>query len=405
LVIGERAFRAWTGGLPRAFWSLWVGSLINRIGTFVEPFLALYLTSSRDLSVGRAGTVVALVGAGAAVSQPLGGALSDRVGRRPTLVGGMVASGIAISALALARPLWLLAACALILGIMGDLYRPASQATIADVVPVADRRRAAGLLFWAVNLGFSVAAIGGGLLASHGYGLLFALDALTCLAYAAVVWRTVPETRPAAAVDHVGPSWGVVVRDRLAMAFFGLNVAIMIVYATIFTIMPLAMAADGHPPSAYGAVVALNGIGIVILQPLVSGPLLALRPAVTLAWGAILMTAAMAIIAVSDSVAGYMLAIAFVTLGEISNATAGPGLVGEIAPPALRGRYAGAFGLTFGVAFTITPLVGGALLGDGGSATPWIVASALALACAAGMAALGPSLEARRAQAHRLAAA
>jgi MFS family permease len=401
----RRALHAWAGGLPRAFWSIWVGSLINRIGTFIEPFLALYLTSQRELSVGRAGTVVALVGAGATVSQPLGGALADRIGRRPTLVGGMVASGICISALALARPLWLLAVCALALGVTGDIYRPASQATIADVVPVADRRRASGLIFWAVNLGFSVAAVGGGLLAANGYGVLFALDALTCLGYAAIVWRTVPETRPAAAAHHRGPGWSVVARDRLAMTFFALNVAISTVYATTFTILPLAMAADGHPPSVYGAVIALNGIGIVVLQPLLGTPLLRLRPAVSLAWGAVLMAVAMAIVAAADGVPGYLLAIAFVTVGEIANATAGPGLVGEIAPPALRGRYAGAFGLTFGLAFTITPLVGGALLGDGGAATPWLIAAGLALTTAAGMAALGPALEARRAHAHRTAAA
>lgn len=56
-------------------------------------------------------------------------------------------------------------------------------------------------------------------------------------------------------------------------------------------------------------------------------------------------------------------------------------------PPALRGRYAG----------TITPLVGGALLGDdGGAAAPWLLAAAMASVAAVGMLALGPALEARR---------
>ena len=198
----RRALHAWAGGLPRTFWSLWAGTLVNRIGTFVEPFLALYLTQARDLSAGRAGVVVALVGGGSVISQPLGGALTDRVGRRPTLVGGMVASGLAIAALGFARSLWAIALCTLLVGIVGDLYRPASQATIADVVAIEDRRRASGLLFWAVNLGFSVAALGGGLLAAHGYGLLFALDAITCCGYALVVWRTIPETRPPEAAQH-----------------------------------------------------------------------------------------------------------------------------------------------------------------------------------------------------------
>ncbi|HWI72431.1 MAG TPA: MFS transporter [Baekduia sp.] len=384
--------------LPRTFWWLWTGALINRLGTFLEPFLALYLTTARDLSVARAGTVVAMIGAGSVIAQPLGGGLADRVGRRPTLVGGMVASGIAIGALALARPVWLIALLALVVGITGDIYRPAAAATVADVVPVADRRRAGALMFWAINLGFSVAGTVGGVLAAHGYGLLFALDALTCLGYATVVWLTVPETRPAEARHPDAPGWSTVLRDRLAMTFFGLNLAVVAVYATLFTIMPLAMRADGLGPATYGAVAALNGVLIVVLNPLLVAWLLRWKVSHALAAGALLTGAAMLVVAATGGLAGYVTAVVLITLGEIATQSVSSGLIAEIAPPALRGRYAGAFGLTFGAAFTITPLAGGALLGqDGAAAAPWVLAAALAGAATVGMLALGPALEARRA--------
>ncbi len=48
------------GGLPRSFWALWAGALVNRVGTFVVPFLALYLTQRRHLAVSAAGFVVSL---------------------------------------------------------------------------------------------------------------------------------------------------------------------------------------------------------------------------------------------------------------------------------------------------------------------------------------------------------
>jgi MFS family permease len=395
-VIG-RALGTWAGGLPRTFWLLWGGTLLNRIGTFVEPFLALYLTAGRHLSVAGAGAIVAVVGGGSTVSQPLGGALADRVGRRPTLMGGLLACAAAISLMAFARSVWLLVAAAALVGLASDIYRPAAQATIADVVALGDRRRASGLLFWAVNLGFSVAAIGGGLLAAGGYGLLFAIDALTCMAYAVVVWRTIPETRPAAAAHEDAPGWGTVLRDRVAMAFFGMNLGVATVYATTFTILPLAMRADGHSPATYGAVVAVNGILIVVLHPLVSTTLLRLRPATVMGLGALLSAVAMAVIARSDGIEGYLLAITFITLGEICNASIGPGVVAEIAPPALRGRYSGAYGLSWGLAFTLAPLIGAPLLGEGGgAATPWIAATVLSVAVAGAMLALGPALETRR---------
>src|SRR5215469_2695468 len=79
-----RFARRAAGGLPRPFWVLWAGTLVNRLGTFVEPFLALYLTGTRHLSLAEAGAVLAAYGAGSVPSQLIGGSLSDRIGRRAT---------------------------------------------------------------------------------------------------------------------------------------------------------------------------------------------------------------------------------------------------------------------------------------------------------------------------------
>ncbi|RKG92041.1 MFS transporter, partial [Corallococcus sp. CA053C] len=65
------------GGLPRTYWVLWVGTFVNRLGSFVAPFLALYLTRERGFSVEQAGLVVSLNGAGAVLAAPLGGMLAD----------------------------------------------------------------------------------------------------------------------------------------------------------------------------------------------------------------------------------------------------------------------------------------------------------------------------------------
>ena len=65
------ALHARVGGLPRPFWWLWLGTLVNRAGTFIEPFAVLYLTGPRHLSITTAGTVVTVWGAGSLVSQPI----------------------------------------------------------------------------------------------------------------------------------------------------------------------------------------------------------------------------------------------------------------------------------------------------------------------------------------------
>ena len=55
------------GGLPRTFWFLWTGTLINRLGAFVVIFLAIYLTASAGFSQSQAGLVLGLYGVGGAV--------------------------------------------------------------------------------------------------------------------------------------------------------------------------------------------------------------------------------------------------------------------------------------------------------------------------------------------------
>jgi MFS family permease len=183
-------------GLPRTFWLLLTGAFINRLGGFVVPFLAIYLTQERGLAVERVGLILSLHGVGSLFAGPLGGYLADRVGRRLTLTLALGLGAAAMVHLGFARTPVHIGVAAVLLGLMGELYRPAVSAAIADVVPPDDRMRAFGLLYWAINLGFTVATSLAGVLSGFGFGTLFAADAATTCAYAAIVWVFVKETRP-----------------------------------------------------------------------------------------------------------------------------------------------------------------------------------------------------------------
>jgi MFS family permease len=183
-------------GLPRAFWVLFAGTLVNRVGGFVLIFLAIYLTEVRGLSAAQAGTVISAYGLGAIAGAPLGGAWSDRIGRRPTLAASLVLGGASMFALGLVTRAPAIIAVAAVTGLLYEMYRPVVSATIADVVRADDRPRAYSLIYWAVNLGGSIGPLLGGLLAAASYRALFAIDALTSVLYGLVVWIALPETRP-----------------------------------------------------------------------------------------------------------------------------------------------------------------------------------------------------------------
>ncbi len=362
-------------GLPRAFWFLWLGTLINRLGGFVVPFLALYLTQERGFTVERAGFTAALFGAGSLVSAPVGGVLADRIGRRATMALGLTLGAAAMLHLGLARSPDHIAVAALLVGFFGELYRPAVWAAVADLVPPADRERAFGLVYWAINLGFSFAAILAGSLAARGYWLLFAGDAITSAGMAAVIFFFVPETRPAAAAARRGSRLLDVTapfRDGAFLVFAGLSLLTALLFMQHMVALPLDMRASGLSGRAFGLLIAVNGLLIITLQPSV-GRLIANRPrSRVLALATLLVGTGFGMTALARSAGGYAASIAVWTFGEMMLLPITPGIVADLAPAELRGTYQGVYQMSWGAAFCLAPAIGALVLGAFGSRTLWL---------------------------------
>ena len=363
-------WRARVGGLPRAFWAIWVGTLVNRLGSFVLPFLSLFLTRGRGYSIGEAGLVLTAMGFGAAICQPIGGRMADHLGRRRTMVLGLVASGVTLLGVGAAHGLLLLCGAAFVYGVASDLYRPASQAAIADLVQDALRPRAYALVFWALNLGFAVATLLGGFLADHGYWLLFAGDAATSIGFAVIVLRMVPETRP----DRHGSEPGSlrdVLRDRLMVALVLSIIVESVAYLQAFYTLPLAVVHDGLGTTGYGEIIALNGVLIVLLQPLLLGALGRRGRGPLLLVANVLVGIGFELTTFADTIPMHLLAVSVWTIGEILGAGQLGALVAAIAPVHLRGRYMGVFGASFGISSFLAPSLGTQTLERFGEPTLW----------------------------------
>jgi len=376
--------------LPRAFWVLFAGTLVKRTGGFVLVFLAIYLTEVRGLSAAQAGAVVSAYGLGAIVGGPFGGALSDRIGRRPALAGSLVAGGASMFALGLASQPVAIAAMAAVTGLLYEMYRPVVSATIADIVGPDDRPRAYGLIYWAVNAGASIAPLLGGVIAARSYRALFAADGATAAVYGLIVWAALPETRPAkpASRGAADTPARVILRDSVFLAVCGLSFAFSVVFFQSFIGLPIDMRAHGISPGGYGAVIALNGVLIVCLQPF-AGELIRDRSRpLTLAVASLLLGAGFGLTAAVGSWGGYAVSVVVWTLGEILFAPASQSLVADLAPAHLRGAYQGGFALAFTAAFAAAPAIGGYVIAHAGARTLWIACLATGVAVAAGFAAV-----------------
>ncbi|GIH53439.1 MFS transporter [Microbispora rosea subsp. aerata] len=376
---------------------LFGGTFVNRLGTMVEPFIGVYLTQARGVSLAATGLVMTMFGVGSLLSQPIAGWLTDRLGRRITLTGGMVATAVTMVALGYTTSVPGLVVGMLVLGIVVDAYRPASQAIVADLVPPEDRPRAFGLLFWAVNLGFSVAMVAGGWLARSGFTVLFWVDAVTCLIFGMLVWRAIPETRPAREEAASG-RFADVLRDRLMLAFVLGNFAYALVYLQPFTTLPLAVTAQGLPTSAYGMAMAVNGLLIVVVQPIANSWVARFDPSRALAAGFAVVGLGIALTSLASSAAGHAAAVAVWTLGEVLTAGIPGAIVAALAPPHLRGRYSGLYGLSWSAGSLLAPLVGTRLLAHAPELM-WPLLGGLGLVAAAGQLLIGRAIRRRSAPA------
>jgi MFS family permease len=359
-----------------------------------RSFLVFYLTQERDLSPTTAGAVVAAVGVGDIGSQLLGGWLGDRIGRRHTMLIGFLGTAVALIALGSAETMPAICAAAVGVGLMAELFRPVGSAAVADL-PAQERLRAFGLLFWAANLGFTVSTVAAGVLVQHGYGLLFWVNAAASVLAALIVWRHVPETRPSTSKTAGRALLPVLLRDPVMLAVAAIHIVYFTMFLQSFSTLPLVMAGDGLGPGTFGAVLALNGIVIVLVQPIAVRLLDGRDTASVLAVSMLLVGIGGGFGAVVQGGAAHAGAILVWTLGQIGVSVMFGATFADLAPADLRSRYMGVASTTWSLGAVLGPLLGTALLDHVGRTALWAACTAIGIGLFAAQRALGPALRRR----------
>ena len=126
--------------------------------------LPLYFAAA-GLSVGRIGVLAALYPAVWGLGQLVTGGLSDRIGRKWLIAGGMFTQAVAIAAIAATTGFWIWAACAMLLGAGTAMVYPTLLAAIGDVAHPSWRARSVGVYRLWRDGGFAVGALLAGVIA------------------------------------------------------------------------------------------------------------------------------------------------------------------------------------------------------------------------------------------------
>ena len=185
--------------------------MVNNLNDGLAWGLFPLLFAAAGLSIARIGILAALYPAVWGAGQLITGALSDRIGRKPLIVAGMLVQGAALAGFAVAGSFWPWAGAAVLLGAGTAMVYPALLAAIGDVAHPTWRARSVGIYRLWRDGGFAVGALLSGAIADL-WGIrpaIWTIAALTAASGLLVAARMYETLRPPAPVPTEGTARGV----------------------------------------------------------------------------------------------------------------------------------------------------------------------------------------------------
>ena len=378
---------------PRAFWVYNLIVFIDRLGGFMlYPFFALYLTKKFDIGMSTVGLLFAIFSISGMVGSALGGALTDRMGRKVVIVASLILSSLSALGMGFAPTLGIFIAVVVLVGTLSSIGHPAHEAVVADLLPPEKRAEGYGIIRVVFNIAVIIAPPIAGLLIANSYLTLFIVDAVISLVSATIVIFALPETKPQTAA-HTKPEtmqqtfagYGRVFKDTPFIAFIGVTVMMTLVYMNMNSTLGVYMRDQhGLPEINFGALLSLNAVIVVLLQFWVARRLEKYKPMLMMAAGSLLYAIGFAMYGFVSGIALFAVAMIIITIGEMIVSPFQQSVVANFAPEAMRGRYMAVSGLSWSVAFTIGPYFAGLILDSANPDLLWIVCGFIGLLATVG---------------------
>jgi MFS family permease len=353
---------------PRNFWVV-IGTLfIDQVGgALIFPFIGLYITAKFQVSMIEVGQLFSIVAITGVFGNIVGGAMTDKFGRKAMIIFGLVASASSALILGITEDMMVIYFTGGIIGLFGNIGGPAQQAMIADLLPEEKRVDGFGILRVSANLAITVGPAIGGILATHSYIWLFVFDTVASSITAIIVFLIIPETKPELPADKSDESmletlggYLKVGRDRLFMTFMFASILMTLAYVQmVATLSVFLRDVHGIPDQWYGYLLSLNAGMVVLLQFWITRRIKRLPPMMVMALGTLLYAIGFSMYGFVSTYILFILAMVIITVGEMFVTPVGQALVANFAPEDMRGRYMAVFGFSWTIPFALGPLAAG----------------------------------------------
>jgi MFS family permease len=364
---GLERIRALAAEYPSQFWVLSGGMLISATGgSMVWPFLTIYTRQRFAVPLTTVGLLLSLNSAAGLATTSVAGPAADRFGRKGVMILSLSASCLVYAAMRFADSLPLWAVLMTLSGAVGPLFRVGSNAMVADLLPPDQRASAYALLRMGNNLGIAIGPAVGGFVAAVSYSWAFLTAAAAYALFSVLVLFLVSETLPQLGKEpgkrSTSTGYGPLLHDSMFLVFCGVSTLAIIPSALMMVLLPVyAKEQFGVIESQYGFIMATNAAMVVLFQYTVTEVTKRHPHLPVLAVGACFYGLGAGSVIFGQGFAAFLLSMIILTIGELILVPTGTTLAANLSPPDMRGRYMGVYGLTWGVAVGIGPVLGGYL--------------------------------------------
>lgn len=365
--------------IPKNIWILAAATLINRSGTMVLPFIALYANQILNVSKGDSGLVLAAYGIGAFITAPFAGKLSDKIGTLRMMKISLFSTGIFLFLYSFVTNFILFLALTFIWAILSEAFRPASMAFISDEITSDRRKTAFALQRLAINLGMSIGPVIGGILSTINFHLLFYINGLTALAAGTFLILSAFEKhdevqKETKVREPVIPHQKVsVFSDRKLIYFLLALIPVEIVFFQHIGALPLFIVTDlGFSNAVFGYLTAVNTVLIIFIEVPLNDSMRNWDDRKSIGLGALLSGVGFGLMAFTNTIPPIVFLIVIWTFGEMIFFPSAGEYIAKIAPEKQRGEYMGYFQMSFSFAFMVGPWLGTTALDLYGPFNLWI---------------------------------
>jgi len=380
-------------GYPGPFKVLVLATFIDRLGFFLMfPFFALYMTARFNVTMIEVGILFTIFSAGNIIGGIMGGALSDKYGRRIMILIGLIASGASSIFMGLVDDLNIFYILAAFMGLIGNFGGPARQAMVADLLPPEKQAEGFGILRVAVNLSATVGPILGGFIAAQSYLFLFIADAVSSLITGIIVFLVIPETKPEKKEGEVEETvvksmigYKEVLKDWRYMLFLTVSALTVIVYMQMnATLSVFLRDVHGFPTEYFGFLLSMNALMVVIFQLWITKKMSKYSPMKVMAVGTLFYMVGFGLYGFVSEPYLFFIAMAIITIGEMIEMPIGQTTAAIFAPEDKRGRYMAMFGFHWAIPNLFAILLAGLVIEYIGPNWVWYLAGILSLFAAIG---------------------